>query len=73
MYILDTDNGVIVNGHFKLELIPGKLYDIRHGINQGAYKYIGRVIVDDENDSAGAFVFENENGERFIRYSYQLP
>ncbi len=45
----DLDKTInVINGHGKLELIPGKEYDIHYGIHQGRYVYVGRKM--DDND-----------------------
>lgn len=38
----------VIEGHCKLELIPGDLYEIHYGIHQGRYVYVGRQM--DDND-----------------------
>lgn len=50
-----------------LILIPHDKYKITHGINNGIYEYVGRVIND------GSFKFVNDNGDTYYRYSWHLP
>ena len=63
----------IIEGHYKLELIPDNIYLIKYGVNQGLYKYIGK----EDNESylwCGASVFENIiTGKMFCYYGVFSP
>lgn len=57
----------VIHGHSDLELIPGKLYDIHYGINQGVYEYLGKET---KGFWEGAYTFKNiENDKLFCHYA----
>lgn len=67
----------VIEGHCKLELIPGDLYEIHYGIHQGKYVYEGKVSKDDPNHiySRGQHMFRKvETGElTFGYYGHTSP
>ena len=57
----------VIHGGHDLELIPGKLYDIHYGVNQGVYEYLGKET---KGFWEGAYTFKNtENGKLFCHHA----
>ena len=58
-------NKRIIKGHYNLELIPGSLYDIHYGVNQGVYEYVGQET---EGFWENASVFRNIENNKYFNY-----
>lgn len=59
-YVVDITPKTI-NGHYELNLIAGHKYEIRYGIHQGMYEYLGQIIEDKDfpQDAVGQYYFKS--------------
>lgn len=55
----------IIHGHTDLHLIPGQLYDVHYGINQGVYEYMGQET---EGFWKNASMFRNIDNDKCFNY-----